>query len=86
MDDVAGDLHENMNFQGFDGKQLQNLGQRKSKKEIYEEIIKKSKYNKMEKQKQREDDMEKLEELEKGYDELHNILNFRGKETKAKES
>lgn len=63
----------------FDGnnKERQTLGKRKSKQEIYDEIISKSKKLKHEKQRQAEDDKEKLEEINKGFAGLAKLLNFR---------
>ncbi|KRX07151.1 hypothetical protein PPERSA_09365 [Pseudocohnilembus persalinus] len=79
---------DNLNFQGFNADQLLKLGAggKKSKKEIYSEIIKKSKLMKYEKQKQKEENQEKLEELEKNYDEITELLQFRGKQSKQRDN
>lgn len=47
---------------------------KKTKKEVMEEVIAKSKMHKYERQKAKEDDEDLREELDKGFDEIYNLL------------
>lgn len=74
---VDADFVKNVHFFDGNNKEKQALGKRKSKQEIYDEIILKSKKMKHEKQRQAEDDKEKLEEINKDFSGLVKLLNFR---------
>jgi hypothetical protein len=76
--EVPAELVNKLHFEGFDDNLAEKVknynpskmgenGGKKTKKEIYEEIIKKSKLMKHEKQKQKEDDQTKFIELNDNY-------------------
>lgn len=68
--EIVNELH----FGGFDKNDGQNPGVKKSKQEIYKEIIKKSKKMRYEKQKLREENMTKIEEIDQDNDTFAKIL------------
>jgi len=69
-----------LNFANF-GKAEENKGSElKTKKQIYEQIIKKSKFMKYEKQKQKENDDDLLEQLNNNFPEINKLLKFRDKD------
>lgn len=85
-DNVPAEIVDKLHFLGdFDMENPENqeiidqLAQqrKKSKKEIYEEIIKKSKKMKFLKQKQREEDEQKVNELNEGFTEFNKLLVYR---------
>ncbi|EAR84911.2 Nop14 family protein (macronuclear) [Tetrahymena thermophila SB210] len=81
-DNIPAEIVDKLNFAGFEKQSEQvdpsNPQKKKSKKEIYEEIIKKSKQAKYERQKQREDDKTLLQDVNDGYDDIRDLLQFRG--------
>ncbi|KAL4485457.1 hypothetical protein ABPG72_008325 [Tetrahymena utriculariae] len=81
-DNIPAEIVDKLNFAGFEkqAEQVdpQNPQKKKSKKEIYEEIIKKSKQAKYERQKQREDDKTLLQDVNEGYEDIRDLLQFRG--------
>ena len=70
-EEIPAEVVEEAHFGGGEG------AKKKTAKEIYEEIIKKSKKAKYEKQKQKEEDEDKIMDLEGQFDELKTMLHFR---------
>ncbi|KAL4438278.1 hypothetical protein ABPG74_009701 [Tetrahymena malaccensis] len=81
-DNIPAEIVDKLNFAGFekqaDQVDPQNPQKKKSKKEIYEEIIKKSKQAKYERQKQREDDKTLLQDVNEEFEDIRDLLQFRG--------
>lgn len=74
-------MTEDLNFSGFDGPGTK----KKSRKELYEEIIKKSKKMKHERQKTRMENKERTMELNEEFDSIRSLLKFTPKK-KVKEN
>lgn len=67
-----------MHFGGFEGDLSPNShGQRRSKQEIYKEIIKKSKKMRYEKQKLREENQNKVDEIDQNTETFRKILELK---------
>lgn len=56
--------------------------EKKTQKEIYEEIIKKSKLYKYERTKQREENIDLLQSVNESYNDIKSLLFFRNKDIK----
>ena len=77
-DNVPAEIVDKLKFTGFEKVENKELESKpKSKKEIYEEIIKKSKKAKFERQQQKEEDKVKIEEINSGFSDISGLLKFR---------
>ena len=83
-ENIPAEIVDKLNFTGFDKEAVPNGTQdkdgvlkKKTKKEVYEEIIKKSKKMKYERQQQKEEDQGTLKELNEGYADIAQLLAFR---------
>jgi hypothetical protein len=73
---IPNEIVENFHFGGFDNS-AKSIPQKKTKQEIYKEIIKKSKQMKYEKQKQREENLEKTEEINNNETLLSKLMSLK---------
>ncbi len=77
-EDLNKEYVNELHFGGFEDSNNNDPSQiRKSKQEIYKEIIKKSKKMRYEKQKLREENISKVEEIDQNEETLHKILEMK---------
>jgi nucleolar protein 14 len=79
-------MHDNLNFTGFDEEEKPKVSDRpKSKTEVYKEIIEKSRLHKHLKQEIYEENLNKATELDEQWPELASKLQFRTRDSNVKD-
>lgn len=78
-DNIDAEMVQNLHFGGFDddGDERDERGfqeRRKTKQEIYKELIHKSKKMKFQRQQQQQEDDEKVAELDEGFEDIMQLL------------
>lgn len=84
-DEQFQEMHDKLNFTGFDEEEKPKDDRPKSKTEIYKEIIEKSKMHKHLRQELYEENLEKANELDEKFPELTSKLQFRTRDSNVKD-
>lgn len=74
---IPTEIVENFHFGGFENQENPSAPQKKSKQEIYKEIIKKSKKMKYEKQKLKEENLDKAQEINNNENLLSKLMSLK---------